>query len=262
MLRPGFTVLELPVPLSNLNAVQYRPDGKLFALAYRGPVYVLSDKDGDGLEETADVFWESASVSTPISMTLTPPGYLRGEGVFVTTRGKVVLILDTDGDDRGDVEEIVATGWRMPDVIGGGGIVEVLGLAEGPDGSVYFGLGTDNYANAYRIDKDSGRAHYDVSDVRGTIQRVSPDFSMRETVCTGIRYPVGLAFNRQGDLFCADQEGADAREPRLGRLHSFPGRHGDRTERIADGFLAHRGGRPATRPAAASHPRALGVARP
>jgi len=228
VLRPGFIVRELPASLSNINAVQYQPDGRLFALAYRGPIFVLTDKDGDGLEESAEVFWESASMPTPISMTLTPPGYPRGEGVFVTTRGKVLLILDTDGDGRGDREEEVATGWRMPDVIGGGGIVEVLGLAVAPDGSVYFGLGTDNYANAYRLDKDTGKAAYDVTDVRGTIQRVSPDFRARETVCTGIRYPVGLAFNERGDLFCADQEGATwlpNGNPFDELLHIMPGRH-------------------------------------
>ena len=38
--------------------------------------------------------------------------------------------------------------------------------------------------------------------------RVSPDFKTREIVATGIRFPVGLRFNKAGDLFCTDQEGA------------------------------------------------------
>ena len=40
------------------------------------------------------------------------------------------------------------------------------------------------------------------------MQKVSPDFSQREIVATGIRFPVALAFNRLGDLFATDQEGA------------------------------------------------------
>src|SRR2546428_1506468 len=63
---------------------------------------------------------------------------------------------------------------------------------------------------------------------RGTIQRVSPDFSKCETVCTGIRFAVGLAFNRYGDLFCTDQEGATwvpNGNPFDELLHIQPGRH-------------------------------------
>ena len=63
---------------------------------------------------------------------------------------------------------------------------------------------------------------------RGTIQRVSPDFSKRETICTGIRFAVGLPFNRQGDLFCTDQEGATWSpngNPLDELLHIETGRH-------------------------------------
>ena len=44
--------------------------------------------------------------------------------------------------------------------------------------------------------------------ITGTIQRVSPDFKSRETIATGIRFPVAIRFNKAGDLFCTDQEGA------------------------------------------------------
>ena len=75
------------------------------------------------------------------------------------------------------------------------------------DGSVYFGLGTVNYANAYLVN-EKGDAEYDINSDRGTVQKVSADFSKRETVCTGIRFPIAFAFNEHGDLFCSEQEGA------------------------------------------------------
>ena len=56
---PGFTVRELPLELPNINNVQYREDGKLVALAYDGNVYLLTDTDGDGLEDRAELFWEN-----------------------------------------------------------------------------------------------------------------------------------------------------------------------------------------------------------
>ncbi|MBC7964445.1 MAG: heme-binding protein, partial [Fuerstia sp.] len=64
-----------------------------------------------------------------------------------------------------------------------------------------------NFADAYQIDKE-GKSAYDINSDNGTIQMVSADLSKRETVCTGIRFPVAMAFNREGDLFCTEQEGA------------------------------------------------------
>src|SRR3954453_5847438 len=57
MLVPGFTVRELPVDLPNINNIEYAPDGRLFAVGYDGRVHVLTDSDGDGLEDTAKVYY-------------------------------------------------------------------------------------------------------------------------------------------------------------------------------------------------------------
>src|SRR5262249_42315347 len=81
---------------------------------------------------------------------------------------------------------------------------------------------------AYLIDPSSGDSRYRLSSERGAILKVSPDFKTREIVCTGIRFPVGLAFNRYGDLFCTDQEGATwlpNGNPLDELLHIQPGRH-------------------------------------
>lgn len=204
VLLPGFTVRELPVELTNINNVLYKPDGTLVALAYNGVIYHLKDTNGDGLEDKAEVFWDSkGSLSSPIGMALTPPKYKHGDGVFVTSKGRLLLITDTDGDGKADKEIVVAEGWKEFSVN-----IDVIGVAVDPkDGSVYFGRGTPNYANGYLLDKE-GKSAFDLKDERGTIQRVSPDFKTREVIATGIRFPVGMRFNRHGDLFCTDQEGA------------------------------------------------------
>lgn len=230
MLLPGFSVRQLPVDLSNINNLRYRADGKLVALAYDGNIYLLSDSDGDGLEDKVERFWDNQGrLQSPIGMALTPPGYRHGNGVFVACKGKLSLIVDTDGDDKADREIVVATGWKALDHG-----VDALGVALDRDGSVYFGLGTASFTNGYLVDKD-GKAHYDLKSERGTILRVAPDFSSREVVCTGIRFPVGLAFNPVGDLFATDQEGAtwlpngnpfdELLHIRPGRHYGFPPRH-------------------------------------
>jgi putative heme-binding domain-containing protein len=220
---PGFRARQLPLDLPNVNNVRYRDDGKLVALAYNGDVYVLSDTDGDGLEDKADLFWENKGrIASPIGMALTPPGYSRGRGVFVASKGKVSLLLE------GGEEVVVASGWKELPVN-----VDAIGVAVAKDGKVYFGLGTADYSNAYLL--KGGKAGYDLKGERGTIQELDADLKRRRTFATGVRFSIGLAFNKRGDLFATDQEGAtwlpngnpfdELLHIREGRHYGFPPRH-------------------------------------
>jgi putative heme-binding domain-containing protein len=224
MFIPGFTVKELPVDLTNINNVRYRADGKLVALAYNGNVYLLSDSDGDGLEDKAELFWDNKSgqIQAPIGMALTPPDYKHGAGLFIACKGKLSLIVDSKNTGKADKEITVANGWKeLPHG------VDALGVALDKTGNIYFGLGAADFTNAYLLDK-GGKPQYDLNSERGTILKVASDFSSRQIVCTGIRFSVGLAFNRQGDLFATDQEGATwlpNGNPLDELLHIQPGRH-------------------------------------
>jgi putative heme-binding domain-containing protein len=228
---PGFVVRELPVQLPNINNVLYREDGVLVAVAYDGNVYLLRDSDGDGLEDEVKLFWKNeGQIRAPVGIALTPPGYKLGRGVFVPSKSKVSLLLDADGDDVAEEEVIVATGWPELWVQ-----VDAVGIDVDPrDQSIVFGLGTWNFANGYQVD-DDGVAQYRLDDEHGTILRVSPDFKSREIVATGIRFPIGIRFNKDGELFCTDQEGAtwlangnpfdELLHVQKGRHYGFPPRH-------------------------------------
>src|SRR6266850_1211368 len=93
---PGFTVAELPGHLPNLNNLRFAPDGRLFALGYDGRIHILRDTNGDGLEDSDELFWNKPGISVPVGMALTP------EGVYVSSHGKVSLLRDTDGDGKAD----------------------------------------------------------------------------------------------------------------------------------------------------------------
>ncbi len=228
---PEFEVRELPLELPNINNVRYRPDGTLMAVAYDGDVYVLEDTNDDGLEDSARLFWDNEGrVRSPIGIALTPPDYDRGDGVFLATKMECLLLADTDGDSTADTETTVATGWAESFHN-----VDALGVAVDPqDHSIYFGLGTANFADPLLRD-DQGRPAYRLDGERGTILKVAPDFQSREVFCTGIRFPVALEFNAAGDLFCTDQEGAtwvpngnpfdELLHLQAGRHYGFPARH-------------------------------------
>ena len=230
MLVPGFEVAELPVRLNNVNNLRYRPDGKLLALGYDGRIWLLSDTDGDGLEDKVEPWWTNSVIRAPVGMSLAPASYPRGDAVAVPSVGKISLIVDTNRDGRADEEIVLASGWPATRVT-----VDATSCAFAPDGSLYFGLGCADYANGYLLDKSTGRAAYDIKSERGTIQKFAPDLKTRETVCTGIRWPIGMAFNRLGDLFVTDQEGAtwmpngnpldELLHIQPGRFYGFPPSH-------------------------------------
>lgn len=203
MLVPGFRVRKLPLDLTNINNLRYRDDGKLFALGYNGNVFLLTDTDGDGLEDHSQIYWENnGRLRGPLGMYVAPQGYSHGKGVIVASKGKVSFLHDRDGDDVADEEQIIATGWKEITQN-----VDALGIAVGPDESIYFGLGTTNYANGYLLD-NAGKADFDLQSERGNIIKISPDWKSRESICKGVRFPVALDFNAEGDLFATDQEGA------------------------------------------------------
>ena len=239
MLVPGFEVKELPVTLNNVNNLRYRPDGQLYAIGYDGAIWLLRDTDGDGLEDRVTPFWTNRTFRAPVGAALTPPGYARGDGLFLPSIHKLSLVLDTNRDGRAD-EEIVCASWSDGSDQSN---VDALGCALDRDGNIFFGIGTASFTDGHQV-KGTGKSRYSLTSIRGTIQKLSPDFKKQETVCTGTRFTVGMAFNRLGDLFVTDQEGAtwlpngnpfdELLHIQAGRHYGFPPRHPKHLPNVID----------------------------
>lgn len=236
---PGFSVHELKLNLPNINALRYGADGKLYALAYDGHIYVLTDTDGDGLEDKAEIWWDKNLFVSPVAMAIAE------EGIYVSSLNKLSLIQDLDRDGKAETEKIMATNWVKPDVYTGNsaGGVDALGVAKDKNGNVFYMLGAADFTNAYLVDS-TGKAHYDINSQRGTVLKLAPGSKKPEIFCTGVRFLVAMAFNEEGDLFATDQEGAtwlsngnpydELLHIEKGRHYGFPPRHPEYLPKVID----------------------------
>ena len=205
MLVPGFTVRELPVKLTSLNNIEYAPDGRLFAGGYDGRFHVLRDTDGDGLEDKVDTFSPEPSANYPLGMAV------KDGDLYAVLTDEIIRWRDTDGDGIPDKRETVAKGFDDPALVAAPylnhrRVDSSMALAFAPDGSLLTTMGNAGYNNAYWHDKQ-GVAHYSPDARRGCLLRIGTDGKVTQ-LHSGLRYIMSLQFNKHGDLFGTDQEGA------------------------------------------------------
>ena len=232
MLVPGFTVRELPVKLTSLNNIEYAADGRLFAGGYDGRFHLLRDTDGDGLEDRVDTFSPKTGANYSLGMVVKD-----GEPSAVLT-DEVVRWRDTNGDGVPDKRETVVKGFDDPELVKAAYLDHrrmdsSMALAFGPDGALWVAMGNAGYSNPYWHDR-LGVAHYSPDRRRGCVLRFGADGKV-EQVASGLRYIMSLQFNRHGDLFGTDQEGAtwcpngnpfdELLHIEAGRHYGFPPRH-------------------------------------
>ena len=221
ILVPGFNVRELMLEVNNINNLVFAPDGRLFALCYDGNVLQLKDTNGDGLEDSAAHFYRNDQNEIPPSI-----GMCWGPGGLYIASQKRVIHLRDKGDGTAELKTV--TGGWVPPTSGAGSNLDAVGIAVDKAGNIFFALGCDAWNQAYRVNPRTGQSEYNIRSERGTILKVSPSWNERTPICTGMRWPVSLAFNATGDLFATDQEGATwlpNGNPFDELLHIQPGRH-------------------------------------
>jgi len=189
-----YVAVKLPinkgVTISNPVQISLGPDDVLYAANQTGEVYTLRDTDNDGLEDMADLYCNVKDYGLN-----SPSGFAhRGDTVYIGTAQQIRAFLDVDNNGKAD------TSWVVFDQIpySEHPYEWTTGLSFGPDGWLYFALASDSWNAAPSADPNG---------YRGAIIRITPDGKKVERVATGIRSVYGMAFNKNGDLFFADNEG-------------------------------------------------------
>lgn len=184
------------------------PGGMIFAANQSGEIYTLQDTNGDGLEDEAKLYAniQDFGLHSPVGFTF------MGDTVFIGTRSEIRAFRDSDGDLVADLT------WTVFDQIpySDHPYEWTSALNVGPDGWIYFVLTTDSW---------NPGASPDPHGIRGAILKILPDGSRWERVATGIRSIHGMSFDRNGQLFFADNKGGGnvVEELNLLRAGSFYG---------------------------------------
>jgi len=190
---PGFQGTRLPVTDELMpTGLAWQADGTLIVSSLKGRVWRLRDTSGDGLEDTA----------TPLSDELAAPYGVaaHGDAVDVINKYALLRLYDTDHDGRAERTETLASGWGHTEDYHDWAV----GLPRDEDGNYYIALPCQQ--------DQRGRA---AAYLRGAAIRLVPRAPTRgdprryraEPLSTGLRFPMGLALRRDGELFATDNQG-------------------------------------------------------
>ena len=183
---PGYDGVTLPLSGSIMpTAMTVLKDGTLAFTSLKGHVYLAKDTNGDGLQDSLQLFEEGLSA---------PYGIIEdGDSIIVSQKPEMTRLRDTDGDGRADQRSVFATGWGFNDNYHDWS----CGIVRDSKGNMYVGLGS-NYGQPKRPKE--------TSLWRGSVVKVSPEGKVTP-FSSAFRYPTGLAIDSQDRLFASDNQG-------------------------------------------------------
>lgn len=161
-------------------------------------ILIFSDFSADGHAQKISTFAEGFSNS--MNLLLTP------KGVVFATRSEIYFLRDTKNAGVADEKTLLA----KLDTAGNYPHNGLSGLAIGPDGKLYFGLG-ENLGLPYKLVGADGTTLSGGGE-GGNVYSCSLDGKNLQRVATGFWNPFGLGFDAFGRLFAVDND-PDARPP-------------------------------------------------
>jgi putative membrane-bound dehydrogenase-like protein len=146
----------------------------------RDRIKILEDTNHDGRIDTVKIFAEGLNI---------PSGIAIGHGgVWVANAPDILFMQDTDGDDKADKTEVVATGFGRFDTH------ELPNsLTWGPDGFLY---GLNGVFNPCEVESHGKKLKFTCA-----LFRIDPRTRKFDLFCEGTSNPWGVAFDPNGQAF-------------------------------------------------------------
>jgi putative membrane-bound dehydrogenase-like protein len=207
--------------IDNPTTITFGPDGKLYIADIGGALWAAADADHNGQAESVRRFADGFALLVGLAW--------HDDELYAASSGKIEALRDSDGDGVADQRRVVVDG--LPSMI--------LkphsnnGLAFGPDGRLYFGVGSTT------------NSEVETNDLAAAILSVKPDGSDLRVVARGLGNSFDLAFNAQGALFAGDNSpigGEDEAPDEFNQIvegehYGFPYFYGDPPDRSTRGPL-------------------------
>jgi cytochrome c2 len=188
---PGFVGERLALPVTIMpTGLTWRPDGRLVFSSLRGEVYEAVDTDKDGIEDRLVLLADGLPA---------PYGVRAGPG-YIDVSAKYGLLRVKGSGPSGGRVAVVASGWGYTSDYHDWAV----GLPQNGRGEYFLGIPCQQD----RRSPAAARFH-------GTVLRLvprkptadDPRLFRLEPTSAGHRFPMGLALDRDGELFVTDNQG-------------------------------------------------------
>jgi cytochrome c553 len=188
---PGFAGERLPLPPDIMpTGLAWRPDGRLVFCSLKGQLFEAVDADGDGSEARLVLLADGVPA---------PYGVHAGKD-HVDVSAKYALLRVWNTGPSGRRIETIASGWGYTDDYHDWAV----GLPQNERGEYFLGI------PCQQDKRSSAAARFHGNVLRLAPRKPSADdprvFSL-EAVSAGHRFPMGLALDRDGELFVTDNQG-------------------------------------------------------
>jgi hypothetical protein len=184
-----YKVTTLPQPADcvlEVGGLGLRPDGKLLACTRRGEVWLVHNPNA---ENPADIKFTRYASGLHEALGL---HVVDNKTVYITQRPELTLLMDKNADDQADEFQTISDKWG----VSGDYHEFAFGPAVSKTGDFFITLNVG-----------FGGGHQAKAAWRGWCVKIEPSTGKLEPWAYGLRSPNGIAFNPEGELFYADNQG-------------------------------------------------------
>lgn len=214
------------------EAYNYRPWADRATTPEGDRILILEDTDGDGVTDTAKVFYRGPEINAPLGICVL------GNRVLVSQSPYVWAFYDDDGDDRADRKEILFQGI--------GGEQHDHGMHTfvfGPDGKLYFNFGNEGKTlkdkNGKVVRDQDGDEIGPGKYRQGMVFRCNPDGSEVECLGHNFRNNFEVAVDSYGTMWQSDNDDDGHRGTRINYVMDY-GNYGFTDEMTGAGWNVSR----------------------
>ena len=196
---PGFEAVQLPLGIAEMpTGLAWRQDGSLVLTSLKGRVIIARDTNGDGLEDQLQTV--SDDLAAPYGIAVAEED--GREVLDVVNKYALLRLFDDDADGYYERSVVAASGWGHTEDYHDWAV----GLPKIPGDKLGYYVGLP----CQQDDRAPAKAALRGQGLRLLARTPTLDDPRRFTVepfCGGLRFPMGLAVNKAGDLFASDNQG-------------------------------------------------------